>query len=252
MRVITITNQKGGVAKTTTATALADGLHRKGKKTLLIDADPQCSASDTFRAETEEKATLYDVLCHGEPILNAIQKTKTIDIVPCDILLSGAEAHFAGVKVGREYKLKEALDSVKNNYDYIIIDTPPELGVIITSALTASDSCIIPVFLERYSLKGLEQLNVTIEEIQKYSNPGLKIEGILLTKCNSRQNLTKVFMEQMSNFETYLKTKTFETAIRECVAVREAQAQRMSLFEYAPKCSAAEDYINFVNEIMEG
>lgn len=248
MKIIAVTNQKGGVGKTTTATAMAAGLKQRGYRVLLGDMDPQSNSTDTYRAKIEDQATLFDVLCAGDKISEAIQHTDAGDIVASDPLLADAERRMT--EQGREFRLKEALEEIENDYDYIVLDTPPGLGILLTNALTAATSCVIPVSADRYALQGLSGLDKSIARVRKYSNRDLKIDGLLLCKYNPNLNLSKTVMEAMRTVAKNLGTKTFSTTIRETVAAKEAQAARMTLFEAAPTCTAARDYNRFLDEYL--
>lgn len=248
--VIAITNQKGGVAKTTTATALASGLKLKGYSVLIIDADPQCNTSDTYQAHIEGTATLYDLLYATDPINEVIQHTPTGDIIPSDPQLAQAENLLN--RTGKEFILKKALQPILTQYDYIIIDTPPTLGVLLLNALTAADTLIVPITADRYSLQGLSQLQDTIAAAQEYTNPTLSVLGLLLCKFNARTNLSRDVLDAMPVIAGQLRTAIFKTRIRESTAAREAQATRINLYEHAPKSSTAQDYLAFIDELIEG
>jgi len=247
-KVIAVTNQKGGVGKTTTATALATGLNREGYKTLLADLDPQINSTDTYRALVSGQATLYDVLVKGDPITEAIQHTEIGDIVAGDPLLADAEQKIS--EQGREYRLKEAMESLPDAYDFVIIDTPPNIGVLLTNALTAADSCIIPITPERYSFQGLGELDKSIARVRKYSNPNLEIDGLLLVKTNPRTKLAKSAMQDMPAICDSLGTKCFNSFIRVAEDVKKAQERRVSLFSWAPDSTAAQDYEAFIDEYL--
>lgn len=247
-KVITITNQKGGVAKTTTATSLAAALSLKNKKVLLIDTDPQCNASDTYRAKIQGMTTLYDVLVDKVPVNEAIQKTEVGEIIASDNLLSKAESLLN--ETGKEYTLKKAINIIINDYDYIIIDTPPTLGVLLINALTAADELIIPITADRYGLHGLSQLNETINLAQEYTNPNLRIAGLLLVKYNPRTRISKDVTSNLPTISKEMNTIVFNTTIRESTAAKEAQALRNSLFDYAPYSTTAIDYNAFTKELL--
>jgi chromosome partitioning protein len=153
---------------------------------------------------------------------------------------------------GREYRLKKAIEPIKREYDYIIIDTPPALGILMVNALTACDVAIIPAQADRYSLKGIAQLNMTIETIKKHSNPALRIEGILLTRYSPRAVLSRDIAEVIEQTAQKLQTKLFKAKIREAIAIKESQAQRMDIFAYSPKSNAAKDYNAFIDELLRG
>lgn len=152
---------------------------------------------------------------------------------------------------GKEYRLKEALEQIENSYDYIILDTPPALGILTVNALTAADSVIIPAQADVYSLQGIAQLSETISTVRKYCNPKLKISGILLTRYNARAVLNRNIYDMMQEQAKNLDTKLFKTSIREAVAVREAQISQTSIFDYALKANVTEDFQNFINELLE-
>lgn len=247
--IIAIGNQKGGVGKTTTAVSLATGLKSQGFNTLLIDLDPQCNATDTYHAQIDGVATLYDVLCESEPTENAIQATEIGNIIACDPALAKAEKLLDGV--GRESRLKECLESIKLQYDYIILDTPPTLGILLVNALTAADRLIVPVYADRYSLYGLTQLSETLTTIYKYTNPDLLVAGLLLVKYNSRTRLSRDMTESLAQLAQTMKTEVLKTRIRESTATKEAQAMRQSIFDYAGKSTTAQDYKMLIDELRE-
>lgn len=248
-KIIAITNQKGGVGKTTTATALATGLNREGYKTLLIDTDPQCNSTDTFRAIVHGQATLYDVLVHEEPIKEAIQHTEIGDIVAGDPLLADAEQKIT--EQGREYRLKEALATIDTEeYDFIVMDTPPDLGILLTNALTAADSCVIPITADRYAMQGLSQLADSVRRVRKYSNSDLKIDGLLIVMNEPRTKMSREAKASIPEICEQLDTKCFQTHIRKAIAVKEAQKRRVSLFTWDAECTAAKDYEAFIDEYI--
>lgn len=247
--IISITNQKGGVGKTTTAQSLAAGLYSKGYKILLVDLDPQGNLSYSIGANTDD-STIYEVLKKEVDVNDVIQSTSSGDIIPANILLSGAELEFT--KTGREYLLNETLNLVQTKYDFIIIDTPPALSVLTINAFTASDKLIIPMGADMFSLQGIGQLSSTIEQVQKYCNKKLNVEGILLTKYNPRTILSKDLTEIVKNVAAGLKTKVFNNYIRASVSIQEAQTQQSNIINYAPTATAQSDYIKFVEEFLEG
>lgn len=245
--VITIANQKGGVGKTTTAVCLAIGLHLKGYKTLLIDTDPQCNSTDTYKANYSQTITLYDVLQKEETIEKAVQQTEYGHIIASDPLLSKADIDYNST--GREYLLKESLDAIRKQYEYIIIDTSPSLGILLINALSCSDKVIIPILADRYSLQGLNSLNDTIQSTKKYTNPNLEILGLLLTMYQGNTYISKEVMSILPQFEKLFNTKTFNTKIRLTTKVKEATGARTPLLIYDKKSTAAEDYNSLVEEI---
>lgn len=249
-RIIVIGNQKGGVGKTTTATALTFALQMSGYRVLLIDTDPQCNASDTYAAKIEGESTLYDVLCENAPIEDAIQKTDMGDIVPSDPLLAKAESVL--VRTGKEFRLKKAIEPIRDSYDFIIMDTPPALGILSLNALTAADSILIPLTSDRYALQGLAQFRETMQEVREYTNPDLKIEGFVFVKHNHRTLLSKDILQSMPKIAEQMKTKIFDTTIRESIAAREAQAMQKNIFDYSPKSTTALDYLSLKDELLKG
>jgi len=247
--IIAIINQKGGVGKSTTAFALGAGLSLKGERILFIDMDAQGNLTDTLRAEGEA-ITTKELLTGEVRGAQAIRHGEQWDVIPSSPHLAGADIFITGNR--KEYRLKDALEPVKNNYDYIIIDTPPALGVLMASTLTACSWAIIPAQADRYSLKGIAQLHATIETIKEYCNPGLRVKGILLTRHNPRAILSRDIAEVIESTATALHTKLFKAAIRETVTIKEAQATRQDIFSYAPKSNAAHDYNAFIDELLKG
>lgn len=251
MEVICIANQKGGIAKTTTATTLASILAAQDKRVLLIDADPQGNSTDTYRAVSTDMPTLYDVILDIEdplPIMGAIQHTEIGDIVASDPALKIADS--ALPTDGNEYfRLKDALESLAG-YDYVVIDTAPADNKLLKNCLIAADKVVIPVTADRYAIQGLSELNKTILSIKKRNNPTLKIAGLLLVKYKSRQLLAQEVKVSLGEIAKLLNTKVFDTAIRECVSVQKAQASRQTLMQYAPDCTAARDYASFAKELL--
>ncbi len=244
---ITVTNQKGGTGKSTTAAALAAGLYLKGYKTLSVDLDAQGNLTYTTGAKTNGATTL-EVLTGEAKAEDAIQHTESGDIIAANKALAGADAFMTDT--GKEYRLKEALESLQAVYDYIIIDTPPALGILTINALTACNSVIIPAQADIYSLQGIEQLAETIKPVKKYCNPALTIEGILLTRYSSRSILSREIAELAEQLAAKLGTKLFKTTIREAVAVREAQVSQQTLYSYAPKSKVTADYTKFIEELI--
>lgn len=253
MQVICIANQKGGIGKTTTATALTSILEIKGYKTLLIDADPQGNSTDTYHAVSKDTATLYDVILDRDdplPIMEAIQKTEIGDIVASDPELKESDIKFPND--GNEYFiLQEALEYL-TGYDYVVIDTAPADNKLLKNCLIASDKVIIPITADRYAIQGLAELNKTLMKIKKRNNPKLKITGLLLIKYKSRQKLAQEVKTSLNNIVAHMGTKVFNTTIRENINVQKAQAARTTLINYASGCTAAEDYIAFTEEFLEG
>lgn len=248
-KIIAVTNQKGGVGKTTTATTLAVGLHQKGYRVLLVDTDPQGNASDTYGVETDCEHTVYTLLSGESGLDQVVQQTALGAIIPGDLRMSAADMQF--VRQGREYLLQKALQPSQQDYDYIILDTPPALGILTINALTAADGLIIPMVADRYSMQGLSQLSDTIQTVQEYSNPDLKVLGILLTRFNRRTVLGRDIQDTIEELAQEWGTKVYATPIRQSVALPESQTQRESIFSYAPESTTSEDYIGFLKEFLE-
>ena len=247
MEVVAIVNRKGGVGKTATAQALGAGLLRKKKKVLYIDLDSQTNLTYGLGASVSG-LTSMEVLTGEATAQEAIQKTVQGDIIAGTEALAGADAIIDGT--GKEYRLKEAIDGLQ--YDYIIIDTPAQLGTLTVNALTASNSVIIPVQAEIYSLQGIGQLNKAIEAVKKYCNKDLSIRGILITRYNGRAVISKDMQANLQEAAEQLNTRLYNTPIRECVSIKEAQASQTDIYSYAPRSNAAKDYEAFIKEFTKG
>jgi chromosome partitioning protein len=247
--IITITNQKGGVAKTTTAHALAAGLKLKRYRVLSIDLDPQANLTYAMDV-TNASVSVLDVLTGHKSIGDAIYYSEQGDMLPASSELAAAEKVLQDT--GREFKLREALESLKDNYDYdyVVIDTPPSLGILTVNALTAAENVIIPAQADDFSLQGISELYSTISIIRRYTNPKLNIDGILLTRHNSRSVISRDISDAMRDTAAQIGGKLYNTYIRECTALKEAQAMRQDIFAYAPKSNAAMDYKAFVGEVL--
>lgn len=248
MEVTAIINRKGGVGKTATAHNLGAGLKRKKKRVLFIDLDSQANLSYTMDAKTDG-LTILDVMEDGADINEAIQHTPQGDIVPGAPGLATADSTLTAT--GKEYRLKEALEKLKAEYDYIIIDTPAQLGILTINALTAANNAIIPVQAEIYSLQGIGLLNETIEAVKKYTNSLLYIKGILTTRYNNRAVISRDMQSNLEDLAKKLYTTCYKTPIRECTALKEAATMQQDIFTYAPKSNAAADYNAFIAEYLK-
>lgn len=245
--IIALTNQKGGVGKTTTCCSICGGLADCGKKVLAIDLDPQGNLSFSLGAESEDVYTIYDVFKGNCDITDAVQHGEICDVISSNILLSGVELELTGV--GREYILREQLETVRDGYDYIILDTPPALSVLTINAYTAADKLVIPMLCEILSLQGIAQLKQTIFAVQRYYNKSLTVGGILLNKYNPRLTLTRDVEDLANVIAEQLNTKIYKSRISTSVCIAEAPAHGESVITYSPKSKAAAEYMEFVKEL---
>lgn len=248
-KVITVTNQKGGVGKTTTTLALASVFHNRGYKVLVIDMDPQGNLGFSLAADNIISGTIYEVLKGELRAQYAIQHTKTVDVISSNILLSAIELEFTDT--GREFLLRTAVSSIANFYDYILIDTPPALGILTINALTASDSVVIPMVADIFSLQGITQLHETVLRIKEYSNPKLVIDGVLLNKFDKRVLLNREVKGAAELVFNQLDIPMFKTTVRPSVAVSEAQSAQKDVVKYCARLGILRDYYNLVAEIMK-
>lgn len=247
--IIALTNQKGGVGKTTTSSALASGLVSfYNKKVLAIDLDPQGSLGFSLGLNIEDCRTIHDVLTGQVPIQQAIQMTDYCDVITSNILLSSAELDFTAPD--RELLLKKALTPVLDDYDYIVIDTPPALNILTVNAYAVADYLIIPMAPEILSLLGVTQLMETISSVRESLNPHLNVLGIILTKYNKRTLLAREVRDMAENVAEQMGTRVFGTQIRSSVTVAEAPAHGLSIFDHAPSAKPSDDYRHFVREVV--
>lgn len=248
-RIIVIANHKGGVGKTTTASSMASGLKCRGYKVLVIDTDPKGNLSESIEADTKNLPTIYEVLKEEVSARNAIQKFEAFDIIPANVHLAGAETEF--VQIGKEYLLKETLSSIEKYYAYIIIDTPPALGIMTVNAFTFSHEIIIPTTAEMFSANCIVQLYDTVQTVIKYCNPNLIIRGILITMYNPRAPLHQDVKERIEKIANTIETPIFNTNISSSILVSEAQASQLDIFTYYKKSIVTEDYKAFVEEYLK-
>ena len=254
---IAIANQKGGVGKTTTAINIADALIHMNYKVLFIDLDPQHNSTSTYGALIEDNNTIVDVMKKDCSAKEAIQKTLLGDIIAGDDLLS-QEEQFFNSQAAREGILKRQLKTVEEDYDYIIMDTPPNLGIYMKNALTAADGCIISIKAEQYAIDGLGLLLETIDETIELLNPNLRIYGVLLNVYDARNALDKQINEILPQIGEDKGFRVFKTAIRVSQDVKKVQSMQSSandvnrsLFENYPSSNAAVDYVNVTKELLE-
>ena len=248
-KIISVANQKGGVGKTTTTINLSTILAKKGKKVLLIDADPQGNATSGLGVDKEVEISTYDVLVNDSTLQEAVQETniKKLKVCPSNMNLAGAEVELVSM-MSREQRLKEKIEDIKQEYDYIFIDCPPSLGLITLNSFTASDSVLIPVQCEYYALEGLGQLLNTINLVKKHLNKDIEIEGALLTMYDIRTNLSNQVVKEVKR---YFDNKVYKTVIPRNVRLSEAPSYGMPITEYDPRSKGAKSYIKFAKEFLK-
>lgn len=248
-KIVSIANQKGGVGKTTTAVNLSTCLAKSGKKVLMIDADPQGNATSGLGIEKEVDFSVYDVMINDVAVKETLQNScvKNLKVCPSNINLAGAEVELVSM-MSREHRLKEKIDEIKDEFDYIIIDCPPSLGLITLNSFTASDSVLIPVQCEYYALEGLGQLINTINLVKKHLNKNFEIEGALLTMYDARTNLSNQVVREVKN---YFGEKVYKTVIPRNVKLSEAPSYGMPITVYDPKSKGAKCYDKFTKEFLK-
>lgn len=249
-RVIAISNQKGGVGKTTTAINLSACLAEKGKKVLVIDIDPQGNTTSGLGIDKEKvENTVYDILVNYTTIWETMTPSivEGLTVVPSDRELAGAEIELIGVKE-REYILKKEVDKIKEKYDFIIIDCPPSLNTLTVNAMTTADTVLVPIQCEYYALEGLSELMYTIELVKDRLNPSLEIEGVVFTMYDARTCLS---LQVVENVKENLKQNVYKTIIPRNVRLAEAPSHGLPISMYDPKSAGAEGYRNLADEVIE-
>ncbi len=251
MKIIAISNQKGGVGKTTTSHSIIVGLAKRGYKVLGIDIDPQANLSSVCGAENYNTLTVYELMKCDAKSDEVIQTIKNSDLeydfISSNIMLAGIEHELSST--GREYRLKEVIEPISSKYDFIIIDTPPSLGILTVNAFTFATDIIIPTTAGIFAATGINQLNETIKNVKKYCNPDIKINGILFTRFNPRTNISKQIKELTEKLSEYISVPIYNTYIRNSVVIEEAQANKNDIFQYS-KSTVSEDYNNFIDEFL--
>ena len=248
-KIISVANQKGGVGKTTTTVNLSTILAKKGKKVLLIDTDPQGNATSGLGVSKDVELSVYDILIGDTEFDETLQETaiKNLKVCPSNISLAGAEVQLVSM-MSREQRLKTKLDKIKDQYDYILIDCPPSLGLVTLNAFTASDSVLIPVQCEYFALEGLGQLLNTVNLVKKHLNKNLEIEGALLTMYDARTNLSNQVVKEVKK---YFEDKVYKTVIPRNVRLSEAPSYGMPITIYDPRSKGAKAYEKFAKELLK-
>lgn len=255
MRTISFCNQKGGVSKTTTCANVATIFATMGYRVLAVDLDPQGNLTELFDIDTDDKATAYEVLRREDDIREAIVRTHNLDeqsqfdILPTDISLAGVELELQ--VTGKEYRLREALAEVRDDYDFCFIDCQPSLGLLVTMALTSSDYAVVPTTASRFAVKGIAHLSNTFQMVRTYTNRGLEIMGILFTRYDDRQINSQAWLQMGEQMASSLGCRLFETKVRSSVAVEYGQNENYPVIYYDKDSNPAKDYVKFAGEILK-
>jgi chromosome partitioning protein len=249
-KIVVLANQKGGVGKTTSTNAIAVCLKHRGFRVLCVDFDPQSNLSFSMNADLSDKAPkIYDVIKHKVKPRYAIQRTDIVDIIPTDLLLSSLELEFT--TRGREFILRDCLSSLRGRYDYILVDSPPALGILTINVFAAADLILIPCLADGYSLQGVLRLHDTIGRIQASINPAMAIGGIFIVRYYPREDLSQTAWETAEMITRRLEIPLLQTKIRHSSAISRAQVLQKDMLSYAPRSPAVQDYAALVNELLE-
>lgn len=248
--IVAVVNQKGGVAKTTTAISLATGLAKRGFNVLMADTDSQRNSTAVFRAQYEDVATMHDLLfTKGIDPMICVQRTEIGDIIASDGLMAKDDANMSGLR--ESVMLRKALEPFRSIYDFIIIDHNPGHGGILNNVLTAADQIIIPMQTDAFSTEGAADLAERINSVKEFTNHNLSVAGILVTMYNGRTRSAKAFLAQKDVLERVFETKLFDAKIRRCQALPDANDRRMSIFDHDPTGNGAQDYNALIDEFLE-
>lgn len=250
MKIISVSNIKGGVGKTTTSAVLSAGLTARGYKVLMIDSDPQTNLTMCFMPEPPDGTpSLYHVYAEGKTLDEVKTSIKlNLDLVIGDFELCNADMQF--LKAGRLKMLRKAFKELKSTYDFVVIDTPPNLGILSLNAFLVSDYIIVPMAADSFSLKGVRLLKQTLDEVEEETEKDITVVGLLLTKYSDRTNVSRLLEKSVNSAAELLNTKVFESRIRQATVLQESQIAKIDLLEYAPKAPVTTDYQAFINELL--
>lgn len=251
MKIISVSNVKGGVGKTSTAAILSAGLTQRGNSVLMIDSDPQTNLTMCFLPEPPDGTpSIYHVYADGKSLDEVKTSIKeNLDLIIGDFELCNADMQF--LKAGRLKMLRKAIKSIKSDYDFIVIDTPPNLGILSLNAFLVSDYIIVPMAADSFSLKGVRLLKQTLDEVTEETEKAVSVTGLLLTKYTNRTNVSKLLEKSINSAAELLDTKVFSSRIRQATVLQESQVAKVDLLEYAPKAPVTLDYQAFIDEFLE-
>lgn len=251
MKIISVSNVKGGVGKTSTAAILSAGLTQRGNNVLMIDSDPQTNLTMCFLPEPPDGTpSIYHVYADGKSLDEVRTSIKeNLDLIIGDFELCNADMQF--LKAGRLKMLRKAIKGIKSDYDFIVIDTPPNLGILSLNAFLVSDYIIVPMAADSFSLKGVRLLKQTLDEVTEETEKAVSVTGLLLTKYTNRTNVSKLLEKSINSAAELLDTKVFNSRIRQATVLQESQVAKVDLLEYAPKAPVTLDYQAFIDEFLE-